>query len=429
MNVLVIGSGGREHTLVWKLKQSRKVEKVFCAPGNGGIAAVARCVNIKADNTKSLIEFAQRNKIDLTVVGPEQPLAAGIVDEFRRRKLRIFGPERKAARLESSKVFAKEFMKQYHIPTAPFCVFQTSAEAIGFCKSAEYPLVVKADGLAAGKGVIVAKNLKEATVAIEMMMTKKAFGKAGERIIVESFLRGQEVSIMAITDGKTVLPLLPSQDHKQAFDGDKGPNTGGMGAYCPVDFVTPEILEDVQQHILDPTIAGLKNEDLGFVGVIYAGLMLTDFGPRVLEFNCRFGDPETQAVLPLLKSDLVDVLSAAADKKLASVGKLEWRKGAAACVIMASRGYPANYKTGFPITGLEHVKDNSCQVFHAGTRRDNGKLLTAGGRVLAVVGLNNDLRGALDRAYSAIRKIRFEGAFFRKDIGFRVMQQKAELQG
>jgi len=429
MNVLVIGSGGREHTLVWKLKQSRKVEKVFCAPGNGGIAALARCVNIKTDNTKSLIEFAQRNKIDLTVVGPEQPLAAGIVDEFHRRKLRIFGPDRKAARLESSKVFAKEFMKQYHIPTAPFCVFQTSAEAIGFCKSAEYPLVLKADGLAAGKGVVIAKNLKEATAAIEMMMTKKAFGKAGERIIVESFLQGQEVSIMAITDGKTILPLMPSQDHKQAFDGDRGPNTGGMGAYCPVDFVTADILEDVQQHILEPTIAGLKSEEIGFVGVLYAGLILTDFGPRVLEFNCRFGDPETQVVLPMLKNDLVDVLSAAADKKLAGAGKLEWRKGAAACVIMASRGYPANYKTGFPITGLDHIKDNNCQVFHAGTRRDNGKLLTAGGRVLAVVGLNNDLRGALDRAYSAIRKIRFEGAFFRKDIGFRVLQQKAEAQG
>jgi len=429
MNVLVIGSGGREHTLVWKLKQSRNVEKVFCAPGNGGIAALARCVNIKTDNTKSLIEFAQRNKIDLTVVGPEQPLATGIVDEFRRRKLRIFGPDRKAARLESSKVFAKEFMKQYHIPTAPFCVFQTSAEAIGFCKSAAYPLVVKADGLAAGKGVVVAKNLKEATAAIELMMTKKAFGKAGERIIIESFLQGQEVSIMAITDGKTVLPLLPSQDHKQAFDGDRGPNTGGMGAYSPVDFVTSELLEDIQQHILDPTIAALKTEDIGFVGVLYAGLILTDFGPRVLEFNCRFGDPETQVVLPLLKNDLADILSAAADKKLAGAGKLEWRKGAAACVIMASRGYPANYKTGFPITGLEHVKDNNCQVFHAGTRRDNGKLLTAGGRVLAVVGLNSDLRGALDRAYSAVRKIRFEGAFFRKDIGFRVRQQKAEAQG
>ncbi len=426
MNVLVIGSGGREHTLVWKLKQSRKVDKIFCAPGNGGIAALARCVNIKVDNTKSLIEFAQRNKCDLTVVGPEQPLAAGIVDEFHRRKLRIFGPDRKAARLESSKVFAKEFMKQHHIPTAPFCVFQTSAEAIGFCKSAEFPLVVKADGLAAGKGVIVAKNLKEATIAIEMMMTKKAFGKAGEKVIIESFLQGQEVSIMAITDGKTILPLLPSQDHKQAFDGDRGPNTGGMGAYCPVDFVTPEILEDIQQHILEPTLTGLKNDEIGFVGVLYAGLMLTEFGPRVLEFNCRFGDPETQAVLPLLKNDLVDILMAAADKKLANAGKLEWRKGASACVIMASRGYPGNYKTGFPITGLEHVKDNNCFVFHAGTRRDNGKLLTSGGRVLSVVGLNNDLRGALDRAYSAIRKIRFEGAFFRKDIGFRVLQQKVE---
>ncbi len=234
---------------------------------------------------------------------------------------------------------------------------------------------------------------------------------------------------MAITDGKTILPLMPSQDHKQAFDGDKGPNTGGMGAYCPVDFVTPEVLEDVQQHILEPTIAGLKTEEIGFTGVLYAGLILTEFGPRVLEFNCRFGDPETQAVLPMMKTDLAELLYAAADKKLGNAGKVEWRKGASACVIMASRGYPGNYKTGLPINGLEHIKDNNCQVFHAGTRRDNGKMLTAGGRVLAVVGLDNDLRGALERAYSAIRKIRFEGAFFRKDIGFRVLQQKVEAQG
>ena len=423
MNVLVIGSGGREHALVWKLKQSRKVEKIFCAPGNGGISAIAKCVNIKPENTKSLIEFVQRNKIDLTVVGPEQPLANGIVDDFRRRKLRIFGPERKAAQLESSKVFAKEFLKKYHIPTAPFCIFQTSAEAIGFCKSAEFPLVIKADGLASGKGVIVANDIKEATAAIEMMMVQKNFGKAGDRILVESFLRGQEVSIMAITDGKTILPLLPSQDHKRALDGDRGPNTGGMGAYCPAGFVTREIMDNIQEHILEPTLAGLKSEDIPFVGVIYAGLMLTEEGPRVLEYNCRFGDPETQVVLPMLKNDLADILYAAADKKLASIGKLDWRKGAAACVVMASRGYPGSYKTGLPISGIEGNRDNNLLIIHAGTRRDNGKFLTNGGRVLGVVGLNNDLKTAIERAYAGVKKIRFEGAQFRKDIGLKALKE------
>jgi phosphoribosylamine---glycine ligase len=423
MNILVIGSGGREHALVWKLKQSKKVDKLFCAPGNGGIANIAKCINIKADNVKSLIEFAQRNKIDLTVVGPEQPLAIGIVDEFRRKRLNIFGPEKKAAQLESSKIFAKEFMKKYHIPTAPFCTFQTSAEAIGFCKTVEYPVVIKADGLAAGKGVVIAKNLKEASSAIELMMVKKSFGKSGERLVIESFLKGQEVSLMAITDGKTIVPLLPSQDHKQAFDGDRGPNTGGMGAYSPVDFVTPELMEDILEHILKPTINGLRQEEIPYSGIIYAGIILTDFGPRVLEYNCRFGDPETQAVLPLLKSDLAEILFAVADKKLVNAPKIEWKKGASACVIMASRGYPGSYKTGVPITGLESIKDNNCVVFHSGTRRENNRLLTNGGRVLAVAGTDNDLKGSLDRVYNIIKRIRFEGAMFRKDIGFRILNQ------
>ncbi|MBK7141106.1 MAG: phosphoribosylamine--glycine ligase [bacterium] len=426
MNILVIGSGGREHALIWKLKQSRKVDKIFCAPGNGGISQIAKCVNIKADATRSLIEFAQRNKIDLTVVGPEQPLSVGVVDDFQRRKLRIFGPDKKAAQLESSKVFSKEFMRQYHIPTAPFRVFTSFAEAVGFCNSAEFPLVIKADGLAAGKGVAVVKDVAQATIALEEMMIKKIFGKAGERIVIESFLSGTEVSIMAVTDGKVIVPLLPSQDHKRALDNDRGPNTGGMGAYCPVDFITPEILEQVQEHVLLPTINGLRNEGITYSGVLYAGLMLTEAGPKVLEFNCRFGDPETQVVLPLLKTDLVDIMMAVVDGKVGNMPKLDWRKGAAACVIMASKGYPGNYRKGIPINGLESLKDNNSPVFHAGTKRENNRYFTTGGRVLGVTGIDADLKSAIDRAYGTVKKIRFDGAMFRRDIGAKAFPQKAE---
>ncbi len=426
MNILVIGSGGREHALIWKLKQSRKVDKIFCAPGNGGISQLAKCVNVKADATRALVEFAQRNKIDLTVVGPEQPLSMGVVDEFLKRKLRIFGPDRKAAQLESSKVFSKEFMRQYHIPTAPFRVFTSFAEAVGFCNSAEFPLVIKADGLAAGKGVAVVKDIEMATAALEDMMMKKIFGKAGERIVIESFLQGTEVSIMAVTDGKVIVPLLPSQDHKRAFDNDRGPNTGGMGAYCPVDFITPDILEQVQEHVLIPTINGLRNEGITYTGVLYAGLMLTEAGPKVLEYNCRFGDPETQVVLPLLKSDLVDVMMAVVEGKVGNMPKLEWRKGAAACVITASKGYPGNYRKGIPINGLDTIKDNNTAVFHAGTKRENGRFFTTGGRVLGVTGIDADLKAAIDRAYGAVKKIRYDGIMFRRDIGAKAFQQKVE---
>jgi phosphoribosylamine--glycine ligase len=422
MNVLVVGSGGREHALVWKLKQSKKVERIFCAPGNGGISLLAKCVNIKPESTRQLVDFVQRNKIDLTVVGPEQPLAHGIADEFHKRKLRIFGPDKKAAQLESSKVFAKEFMQKYHIPSAPFKTFQVSAEAIGFCKSAEFPIVIKADGLAAGKGVTVAKTLDEAVSAIEDIMLKKVFGKAGEQVIVESCLVGQEVSVMALTDGKTIVPLLPSQDHKRALEGDKGPNTGGMGAYCPAGFVTPEIMEQIQEHILNQTLEGLRSEEINFSGVLYAGLMLTVNGPKVLEFNCRFGDPETQAVLPLLKTDLFDLLMAVVDKKLTSFPKLDWRKGAAACVIMASKGYPGQYSTGTGIQGLQNIRDNNTVVFHSGTRRDGGNWFTAGGRVLGVTGIDAELKPALDRAYAGVRKIHWDGATYRRDIGAKALE-------
>lgn len=419
MKVLVIGSGGREHALVWKLKQSRKVDKLFCAPGNAGIAQIAKCVSIQPDNFKSIGDFAHRNKIGLVVVGPEDPLAGGIVDELRRRRLKVFGPGKKAAKLESSKVFSKEFMRKYHIPTAPFKVFETPASAIGFCNAVEFPVVIKADGLAAGKGVVVVKNRQQAEEVIHNMMTKRAFGKAGNKILIESFLTGQEVSIMAMTDGKTIMPMVSSQDHKQALDGDRGPNTGGMGAYSPTSFTDEESMELIRDHILNRTINGLNEEGITYKGVLYAGLMLTSQGPKVLEFNCRFGDPETQAVLPLLKSDLCDLMVAVANQKLASFGQLDWHPGAAACVIMASRGYPGKYATGAQISGLTGKQENGSYVFHAGTARKDNRWVTAGGRVLGVMGMDKDLRSALNRAYRTVHKIKFDGAQYRKDIGFR----------
>ncbi|MBD3257601.1 phosphoribosylamine--glycine ligase [candidate division GN15 bacterium] len=428
MKVLVVGSGGREHALIWKIKQSKKVKKIFCAPGNGGMTRAAKCVNIKPTNISALVDFAARNKIDLTVVGPEQPLAAGIVDEFQRRKLKIFGPEKKAAQLESSKVFAKEFMQRNHIPTAPFKTFDNLVDAIGFCKGIEYPVVIKVDGLAAGKGVLIARDYEQACQIIEDIFEHGAFGKAGSKIIIESFLEGQEVSVMAVTDGKKIIPLLPSQDHKQAYEGDKGPNTGGMGAYCPAPFVDDDLKEEIREFILEPVLAGLRNENLPYKGLIYAGLMLTDMGPKVLEFNCRFGDPETQAVLPLMKSDLVDVMKATIDRRLANMPKIDWRKGAAACVIMASKGYPGSYQSGHKISGLQNTRADGCYVFHAGTKRDNNQLVTSGGRVLGVMGMDRDLRGALNKAYKIIKKIKFQGATFRRDIGFRVLNGQKNNQ-
>ncbi|MFQ6008192.1 MAG: phosphoribosylamine--glycine ligase [Candidatus Zixiibacteriota bacterium] len=419
MKVLVIGSGGREHALVWKLKKSKKVSRIFCAPGNGGISQLARCINIKADNIRGLLDFALRNKIDLTVVGPEAPLAKGIADEFQKKKLKIFGPNKKAAQIESSKVFAKEFMRKYHIPTAPFKVFSNPAEAIGFCKAVQFPVVVKADGLAGGKGAIVVRNIKQATAAIEQMMVKKVFGKAGETIIIESFLEGQEVSIMALTDSKVFRPLLSSQDHKQLYDGNKGPNTGGMGAYCPTRLTSGEVMEEIVEHILTPTIKGLREEKITYKGVLYAGLMITPFGPKVLEFNCRFGDPETQVVLPLLRSDLFDLLMAVVSGTLGSTPKLQWRREAAACVVMASKGYPGKYSTGIKINGLKDYSQNGCFIFHAGTALKGNEWVTTGGRVLGVTGIDRNLPSALRRAYQVVNKIKFNGAMYRRDIGFK----------
>ena len=425
MKVLVVGSGGREHTLAWKLKKSKKVDKIFCAPGNAGIGQVAKCINIKPTDIRALAEFAQRNKIGLTVVGPEVPLAEGIVDDFQKRRLKIFGPDRKAAQIEASKVFAKQFMRKYHIPTAAFRVFSTAAEAIGFCKSVEFPVVVKADGLAAGKGVAVVNNMKQATAAIEAFMVEKSMGKAGERVIVESCLKGQEVSIMCLTDGKAILPLLSSQDHKQAYEGDRGPNTGGMGAYCPTNLVDKDMLEQITDYILTPTVKGLQQEGITYKGVLYAGLMITETGPKVLEFNCRFGDPETQAVLPLLKNDLFDVMMATINQRLSSINRLDWKPDSAACVVMASKGYPGKYATGKRINGLHKINDNNCQIFHAGTALKGKDTVTSGGRVLSVVCTDRSLKQALNRTYKAVNRIRFDGAFYRRDIGQRVLKAPA----
>jgi len=426
MKILVVGSGGREHALVWKLRQSKKISKIFCAPGNGGIARLAKCVNISANDVKRLSEFAFSNKINLTVVGPEQPLSMGIADEFRRRKLRIFAPEKKAAQLESSKVFAKEFMQKYHIPTAAFKVFSNLTEALGFCKGIEYPVVIKVDGLAAGKGVMIVRNYDEANAALGLIFEAKAFGEAGLKIVIESCLKGQEVSIMMITDGKNFIPLLPSQDHKQALEGDQGPNTGGMGAYCPAEFVTETAMNQIRQFILEPTIAGLQSENIQYRGILYAGLMLTEAGPKVLEFNARFGDPETQVVLPLMKSDLLELMRATIDGRLDKFGNIEWRRGAAACVIMASKGYPGDYQKGIRIGGLQNIRQEGSYVFHAGTRRDNNQWVTDGGRVLGVMGMDGDLQSALAKTYRVVKMIKFEGAHYRRDIGFRVLEKKVQ---
>ncbi len=422
MKVLVIGSGGREHALVWKLKKSKKVDKIFCAPGNAGMGKLAKCVNLKVENTKALVDFALRNKIGLTVVGPEVPLAKGIVNEFQRKKLKIFGPTKAAAQLESSKVFSKEFMRKHHIPTAPFKTFTMFAEAVGFCNSAQFPLVIKADGLAAGKGVIIVKNIEEATKALDDIMLSKVFGDAGTQVLIESFIVGQEVSIMAIADGKTIIPLLPSQDHKQAYEGDKGPNTGGMGAYCPTDFVTKDVMTQIMDHVLMPTIHGMAQDGIPFKGVLYAGMMLTEAGPKVLEYNARFGDPETQAVLPLLKTDLAELMLASINQTLGAFPKLNWQQGSSACITIASKGYPGRYKKGMPIKGLHDFKEENCFVFHAGTALKDRKWVTNGGRVLGITGIDKNLRLALNRAYKGVERIKFNGVMYRKDIGFRVLK-------
>ena len=416
MNILVIGSGGREHALCWKIKQNPKVKKLYCAPGNGGIAQMAQCVPVAADDIDGLLKFALSKKIDLTVVGPEAALVQGIVDTFVQKGLKIFGPSKEAAQLEGSKAFAKEFLHRRNIPTAVYKVFDHASLALDFLNKAQFPLVVKADGIAAGKGVYVCEHLKEAQRAVDEIMVQKIFGAAGEKIVVEECLTGQEASVLAICDGKHFFVLPSAQDHKRIFDEDVGPNTGGMGSYSPAPVVTPKLLDTIITRVIEPAVRGMYQEGIPFKGVLYAGLMLTHDGPFVLEFNTRFGDPETQSILPRLKSDLVDIMMAACDGRLNEL-KAQWDPRPCVCVVVSSGGYPGKYQNGFEITGLSQITDEDTVVFHAGTKNDGGTMVTAGGRVLGITSLGYNLEAAITKAYEAVDKIHFEHMFFRRDIG------------
>lgn len=422
--VLVIGNGGREHALVWALSRSPEVEEVFVAPGSDGMGQLAVKAPVDANNLEALAKWAKDSRMDLTVVGPEAYLESGLTDVFRKQGLTVFGPTKAAAQLESSKVFAKEFMARHRIPTAQFKVFDNFKEAEAYIKTTDGPWVVKADGLAAGKGVVVADHREEALAAVETMMVSHKFGAAGNRVVIEEKLAGEELSVLAVTDGREFRLLAPAQDHKRIGDGDLGPNTGGMGAYAPTVLLQPGLEQRICREVLEPAIRGILDEGAPFVGVLYAGLMLTPEGPQVIEFNVRFGDPETQAVLPLLESDFYLLLQAAATGKLHELPELKWQNASAACVVMASRGYPGDYEGGVPITGLDQSEDNQALVFHAGTRLTDQGWLTNGGRVLNVVGLGKTLDEALVHAYQRIEAISFNGAQYRRDIGWRELQRR-----
>ncbi|MFA5092609.1 MAG: phosphoribosylamine--glycine ligase [Candidatus Omnitrophota bacterium] len=418
MRVLVIGSGGREHALVWKIAQSKLVDKIFCAPGNGGIAAQAECIAIKADDVFGLLAFARKEKIDLTVVGPEVALSLGIVDEFEKAGLRIFGPNKLAANLEASKIFSKELMAKYNVPTANFKIFDNATVAKKYIEETGAPCVVKADGLAAGKGVVVAKTIEEAKAAVTAMMEEKIFGEAANRIIIEECLEGQEASVLVITDSRELVALASAQDHKRVFDHDQGPNTGGMGVYSPTPVITPDIYDEIMGKIIYRTMTGLVKEGINYRGVLYAGIMLTKDGPKALEFNVRFGDPETEAILPRLKSDLVEVMMATSEGNLLKIKSLSWDSRACVSVVCAAGGYPGNYAKDQEISGLEEVaKLNDVVVFHAGTKKVGSKILTNGGRVLVVTGLGATTQEAIAKTYQAVEKINFTGMHYRKDIG------------
>jgi phosphoribosylamine--glycine ligase len=427
MKVLVIGKGGREHALVWKLARSPRAERVYCAPGNAGTAADGVNVAIEANEIDRLARFALKEKIDLTVVGPEEPLALGVVDNFQKEGLRIFGPTKEAARIEASKVFAKGLMRHADVPTAEFKVFDHPEPARAWIATREYPVVVKADGLAAGKGVIVCPTTADALAAVERVMVREEFGRAaGRQIVVEKKLEGEELSILALVAGRTIIPLQPTQDHKAAFDGDTGPNTGGMGAYCPAPLATPELLDAIDREVLVATVHALKRGRRPFRGVLYAGIMVTPQGPRVLEYNCRFGDPETQPLLMRLRTDLLDLLDAAVDERLDEFeGKLEWDRRPAVCVVIASGGYPGPYEKGLLVRGLaEAARLPDVKVFHAGTRLDGDRVLTDGGRVLGVTALGDTLADAQRRAYEAAACISFPRAFYRRDIAAKALAQR-----
>lgn len=423
MKILIIGNGGREHALAWKIKQSPRVTRVYVAPGNAGTARDAENVPISAEDIPALVKFAREEKIDLTVVGPEAPLALGVVDAFQSEGMRIFGPSQAAAQLESSKVFCKSLLRQADVPTADFQVFRDPDDAMRFIKGRfpgekdRCPVVVKADGLAAGKGVVVCKRRDDALEAIDRISRRKEFGKAGNQIIIEERLEGQEASVLAITDGQTIIPLPPAQDHKPAFDGDTGPNTGGMGAYCPTPVVDDAMMAWIEEHVLVPTIHAMKRNRKPFRGVLYAGLMLTSTGPKVLEFNVRFGDPECQPLLMRLKSDIVDILEATVDKRLSEIDPPVWDPRPSICVVMASQGYPGEYEKGRPITGIDAADAlEDVKVFHAGTKLQGDTIVNDGGRVLGVTALGSTISAAKLQAYTAVQKVRWSGGWCRKDI-------------
>jgi phosphoribosylamine--glycine ligase len=420
MKILVIGSGGREHALVWKIKQSSLAQEIYCAPGNAGIATMVEVVPIKANNLSDLLNFAKEKSIDLTVVGPEQPLTEGIVDLFELHGLKIFGPTKLAAELEGSKVFTKQFMKKYNIPTAEFRTFSAVErfDAERYVNEIPVPIVIKADGLAAGKGVSICETKEQALEALDLMITQKVFGEAGSNVVIEEFLAGEEASVFALTDGKEFVVLSSAQDHKRILDGDKGKNTGGMGAYAPAPIVTDEILQKVKRDIIRPTLLGMAKEGRLYKGCLYVGLMVTETGPKVIEFNCRFGDPETQVVLPLLDDDLVRIMLDIANGKL-STTKINLRDTPAVCVVIASGGYPDDYEVHKQIFGLESINEKEVVVFHAGTDYNKDAIVTSGGRVLGVVAIGDglDLESTIDKTYRAVEKITFDGAYYRSDIG------------
>ncbi|MBP2655947.1 MAG: purD [Firmicutes bacterium] len=420
MRVLVVGGGGREHALVWKLASSPKVTEIYCAPGNPGIGKLAECVSIDVNDNEALCRFAKEKAIDLTVVGPEVPLTNGIVDLFNANGLKIFGPDKAAAQIEGSKTFAKNLMHKYGIPTAGYAVFTDASAAKKYIMDQGAPIVIKADGLAAGKGVVVAMTLAEAIAAVDMIMCDQAFGAAGTRVVVEEFMQGEEASLLAFTDGYSVVPMISAQDHKRVFDGDQGPNTGGMGAYAPAPVMTSVLLDKVVREILQSTVDAMRQEGCLYKGCLYVGLMITADGPKVVEFNARFGDPETQVVLPLLKSDLVMIMEACNDGKLDTIS-VEWKNEAAICVVMAAGGYPGNYGKGDVITGIEAAEAQGAVVFHAGTRKQNDAVVTNGGRVLGVIAVGADIMIALKKAYTAVEKINFAGVHYRKDIAYRAV--------
>jgi len=414
MKVLVVGGGGREHAIVYKLSKSSKVDKIYCAPGNAGISEIAQCVDIGADEIDKLKEFAMKNKIDITIVGPEIPLIKGIVDEFEKEGLKIFGPNKKAAMIEGSKYFAKLMLNKYNIATARFKAFDKYEDALGFLKKTWYPVVIKADGAAQGKGVFIVESFTQAKETLDLMMKGKIFGTSCDTVIIEEMLFGREVSVLMFTDGKTIIPMISAMDYKKIFDQDKGPNTGGMGNIAPNPYFDDKISKEVMDNILKPIVNSLKTEGIIYKGVLYAGLILTDEGPKVLEFNARFGDPEAQVILPLLETDLINIVEAVINGSLDKT-EIKWSDKKSVCVVASSKGYPNNYKTGYEITGLD--KTDNVYLFHAGTAVNNGKVVTSGGRVLAVTALGDTFDEARNKAYKQLKNINFEGIYYRKDIG------------